>query len=65
MIIAASDTVAEAGRRIGASEQTFYRRRAENGGLRSNQTRRLKQLESENNRLNRSNSKSALLKPAS
>ena len=33
-VISAGNTVAEAARRIGVSEQTFYRWRAEYGGLR-------------------------------
>ena len=35
------------------TEQTFYRWRAEYGGLRIDQARRLKQLETENGRLRR------------
>ena len=53
MIIATGSTVAEAARRIGVSGQTFYRWRAEYGGLRVGQARRLKQLETENSRLKR------------
>ena len=45
VVIAAGSTVADASRRIGVSEQTFYRWRAEYGGLRIDQARRLKQLE--------------------
>ena len=45
VVIAAGSTVVEAARRIGVSEQTFYRWRAEYGGLRIDQVRRLKQLE--------------------
>ena len=41
VVIAAGSTVAEARRRIGASEQTFYRWRAGYGGLRIDQARRL------------------------
>ena len=51
MVIAAGSTVAEAARRIAVSEQTFYRWRAEYGGLRVDQARRLKHLETENGRL--------------
>ena len=51
--IAAGSTVAEASRSIGVTEQTFYRWRSEYGGLRIDQARRLKQLESENGRLRR------------
>ena len=43
----------EDSRRIGVSEQTFYRWRAEYGGLRIDQARRLKQMETENGRLKR------------
>ena len=46
-------TVAEAARRIGVTQQTFYRWRTEYGGLRIDQARRLKRLESENGRLKR------------
>ena len=53
MAIAGGSTVAEASRRIGVTEQTFYRRRSEYGGLRIDQARRLKRLESENGRLRR------------
>ena len=60
VIIAAGGTVAEVVRRIGVSEQTFYRWRAEYGGLRVDQARRLKQLETENSRLKRGIPKSAL-----
>ena len=45
VVIAAGSTVVEAARRIGVSEQTFYCWRAEYGGLRIDQVRRLKQLE--------------------
>ena len=53
VIITSGSTVVEAARRIGVSEQTFYRWRAEYGGLRVDQARRLKQLETENSRLKR------------
>jgi len=53
VIIAAGGTVAEAAPRIGVSEQTFYRWRCEYGGLRVDQARRLKQLETENGQLKR------------
>ncbi len=42
VVVAAGSTVAEASQRIGVSEQTFYRWRAEYGGLRIDQARRLK-----------------------
>ena len=53
VVIAAGGTVVEAARRLGVSEQTFYRWRAEYGSLRVDQARRLKQLETENGRLKR------------
>jgi|TARA_B100001964_G_C14147938_1_gene560614 transposase-like protein len=51
--ISEGGTVAEASRRIGVTEQTFYRWRNEYGGLRIDQVKRLKRLESENGRLKR------------
>ena len=46
-------SVAEAIRSIGVSEVTYYRWRQEFGGLKSDQVRRLKELETENSRLRR------------
>ena len=43
--------VAEAVRSIGVTEQTYYRWRAEFGGLKLDQVRRLKELERKNARL--------------
>ena len=45
--------MAEASRKIGVTEQTFYRWQADYRGLRIDQARRLKQLETENARLRR------------
>jgi putative transposase len=45
--------VAEAIRSIGVSEVTYYRWRQEFGGLKSDQIKRLKDLETENSRLRR------------
>src|SRR6476660_1135647 len=45
--------VAEAIRSIGVSEVTYYRWRREFGGLKSDQIKRLKDLETENSRLRR------------
>ena len=53
VVMAVGSTVAEANQRIGVSQQTFYRWRTEDGGLRVDEARRLKQLETENNRLKR------------
>jgi transposase-like protein len=44
-------TIPQAARKIGVTEQTFYRWRAEYGGLRLDQAKRLKALETENARL--------------
>ena len=43
--------VAEVCRKLGISEQTYYRCRKEYGGTRVDQARRLKELEQENARL--------------
>ena len=48
-----SQSVAEAIRSIGVSEVTYYRWRQEFGGLKSDQVKRLKDLETENTRLRR------------
>jgi len=44
-------TVPEACRKIGVTEQTYYRWRKEYGGLRMDQAKQLKALEKENTRL--------------
>ena len=44
-------TVGEASRKIGVTEQTYYRWRREYGGMRVEQGKRLKELEKENARL--------------
>ncbi len=46
-------TMADAIRQISVSEVTFYRWRKEYGGLKSDQLKRLKALEKENQRLRR------------
>jgi len=46
-------SVAEAVRAIGVSEPTYYRWRAEYGGLKLDQVKRLEELERENARLRR------------
>jgi transposase-like protein len=43
--------IAEASRKIGVTQQTYYRWRKEYGGLRIEQAKRLKELEKENSRL--------------
>ena len=47
-------------RRLGVSEQTYYRWRREFGGMRVDQAKRLKELERENARLKRLVAKQAL-----
>jgi len=44
-------SIAEASRKIGVTQQTYYRWRKEYGGLRMEQARKLKNLEKENARL--------------
>ncbi len=44
-------TIGEASRKIGVTEQTYYRWRKEYGGLRIEQAKKLKSLEKENARL--------------
>ena len=46
-------TVTDAVRKIGVSEQTFYRWRKQYGGMSRGQLKRLKELEKENARLRR------------
>lgn len=46
-------SIAEAIRSIGVTEVTYYRWRSEYGGLKGNQVKRLKELETENSRLRR------------
>jgi transposase-like protein len=43
--------IGEASRKIGITQQTYYRWRKEYGGLRIEQAKRLKELEKENSRL--------------
>ncbi|WP_238179943.1 IS3 family transposase [Methylobacterium oxalidis] len=51
VLISQGQSVAEAIRAIGVTEVTYYRWRKEYGGLKSNQVRRMKDLETENARL--------------
>jgi putative transposase len=53
VLTAQGRTVAEAIRQIGVTEVTYYRWRNEYGGLKSDQVKRLKELETENARLRR------------
>ncbi len=49
--LARGATVPQACKKIGVTDQTYYRWRAEYGGMRVDQAKRLKQLEKENGRL--------------
>ena len=49
--LARGRTVAEVVKKLGVTEQTYYRWRKEYGGLRMDQAKRLKELEKENIRL--------------
>ena len=51
VLISQGATAAEASRKVGITEQTYYRWRKEYGGMRIEQARRLKELEKENGRL--------------
>jgi transposase-like protein len=51
IVLAQGGTVADAYRRIGVTEQSYYRWRNEYGGLKIDQARRMKDLERENARL--------------
>ena len=53
VLLAQGETVGGVCRRIGVSEQSYYRWRREYGGLKVDQARRLKALEAENARLRR------------
>ncbi len=53
VLIAQGRPVADAVRTIGVTEVTYYRWRNEYGGLKGDQVKRLKELETENSRLRR------------
>ena len=53
VLIIQGSTIGEASRRIGVTEQTYYRWRREYGGMGVEQARRLRELEKENARLKR------------
>ena len=53
VLMAQGKPVADAVRAIGVTEVTYYRWRNEYGGLKGDQGKRLKELESENTRLRR------------
>ena len=51
ILISRGATTVEASRKIGVTEQTYYRWRKEYGGMRIDQAKRLKEMEKENARL--------------
>jgi transposase-like protein len=51
VLLSQAQTVQQAARQLGISEQTYYRWRKEYGGMDKSQARRLKDLERENTRL--------------
>ena len=51
VLVSQGSSVADAIRRIGVTEVTYYRWRQEYGGLKPDQVKRMKDLETENNRL--------------
>ncbi len=51
VLVSQGQSVADAIRGIGVTEVTYYRWRKEFGGLKSDQVRRMKELETENQRL--------------
>lgn len=53
VLISKGQSVAQACKHIGVTGFAYYRWRKEYGGLKSDQARRLKELEKENNRLKR------------
>jgi transposase-like protein len=53
VLVSQGQNIADAIRQIGVSEVTYYRWRQEYGGLKTEQVKRLKELETENTRLRR------------
>jgi transposase-like protein len=53
VLLGQGSRVGEVSRKLGVTEQTYYRWRREYGGMRLEQARRLKELEKENGRLKR------------
>jgi transposase-like protein len=60
VLVSQGQGIVDAIRQIGVSEVTYYRWRQEFGGLKSDQVKRLKDLETENGRLRRAVSDLAL-----
>ena len=53
VLLGQGSPVGEVSRKLGITEQTYYRWRREYGGMRVEQARKLKELEKENGRLKR------------
>ena len=53
VLLSKGQTIAQACKQIGVTDQTYYRWRREYGGLKVDQAKRLKELERENARLKR------------
>jgi len=53
IMLSKGSTIGEASKKIGVTEQTYYRWRKEYGGMKVEQAKRLKELEKENFRLKR------------
>ena len=51
VLLSQGHKVGEVSRKLGITEQTYYRWRREYGGMRTEQAKRLKELEKENSRL--------------
>ena len=51
VLISQGNTIVQASRQLGITEQTYYRWRKLYGGMQVSQAKKLKELENENNRL--------------
>ena len=60
IVLSQGGSVADASRRIGVTQHTYYRWRKEFGGLKMDQARRMKELERENARLRQAVSELAI-----
>jgi transposase-like protein len=51
VLLSKGQSIAQVSKRLGVTDQTYYRWRREHGGLKTDQAKRLKELERENARL--------------
>ena len=51
VLVSQGQTIGQVCKKLGVSEQTYYKWRCEYGGMRTDQAKRLKELEQENARL--------------